>query len=197
MSERIGRTGNIERNTNETQIRCQLCLDGTGAVSVDTGIGFLDHMLTLLAVFGSMDLTIKAQGDLHVDAHHTVEDVGIVLGLALKEALGNRQGIRRYGTRFVPMDETLAMVSLDLCTRAYLHWEAGDLMVTLGFMEAETAQEFFRAFAMNAGFTLHARVLYGENTHHKLEALFKALGQALREAAAVEGDQVFSTKGLL
>ena len=192
-----GRISSIERITNETAIQCQLDVDGSGTVDIDTGIGFLDHMLTLFAVHGSMDLTLKAKGDLAVDAHHTVEDVGIVLGLALKEALGRRYGVRRYGTKFVPMDETLAMVSLDLCTRAYLHLDVGDLSGTLGMMEAETMPEFFRAFAINAAFTLHARVLYGVNTHHKIEAVFKALGQALREAVIIEGEQMFSTKGVL
>jgi imidazoleglycerol-phosphate dehydratase len=159
-------------------------------------------MLTLLAVHGSMDLELRARGDLAVDAHHTVEDVGIVLGDAVKKALGDRRGICRYATRFVPMDETLAMISLDLCTRVYLRFDpgpAGPFTGMLGSMEAETAPEFFRAFAMNGGMTLHANILYGDNTHHKAEALFKALGQALREAARIEGDgdRVFSTKGVL
>lgn len=160
----------------------------------------MNHMLTLLAGHGSLDLEIKARGDLAVDAHHTVEDTGIVLGEALRKALGDRKGICRYATRFVPMDETLAMVSLDLCTRAYLHFDpgpGGPLTGVLGSMEAETAPEFFRAFAMNGSMTLHANILYGDNTHHKLEALFKALGQALGEAARIEGSRVFSTKGVL
>ena len=128
---------------------------------------------------------------------HTVEDVGIVLGNALKEALGRRYGIRRYSTKFVPMDETLAMVSLDFCTRAYLHWDVGALSGTLGLLEAETVPEFFRAFIMNAAFTFHVRVLYGSNTHHRIEAVCKATGQAIREAIVVENEQVFSTKGVL
>jgi imidazoleglycerol-phosphate dehydratase len=169
---------------------------------IDTGIGFFDHMLTLLAVHGSMDLELRVRGDLAVDAHHTVEDAGIALGSALREALGDRRGVRRYATRFVPMDETLAMVSLDLCTRAYVRFDpgpAGPLAGRLGAMEMETVPEFFRAFAMNGSMTLHANILYGENTHHRAEALFKALGQALRKAARVEGEgtRVFSTKGVL
>lgn len=193
------RVAKIERNTAETQVSVSLDLDGEGKCVIDTGIGFLDHMLTLLAKHGFMDLTVKAKGDLDVDSHHTVEDIGIVLGLAMKEALGDKAGIHRYGNCFIPMDETLAQVCLDFSGRSFLVFDAAVPKVQLGNYEAEMTEEFFRAVAMNCGLTLHIRVLYGSNVHHIIEAIFKAFARAVAEATAsdprVKG--VMSSKGVL
>jgi len=193
------RVAKIERNTAETQVSVSLDLDGEGKCVIDTGIGFLDHMLTLLAKHGFMDLTVKAKGDLDVDSHHTVEDIGIVLGLAMKEALGDKAGIHRYGNCFIPMDETLAQVCLDFSGRPFLVFDAAVPKVQLGNYEAEITEEFFRAVAMNCGLTLHIRVLYGSNVHHIIEAIFKAFARAVAEATAsdprVKG--VMSSKGVL
>ena len=193
------RVAKIERNTAETQVSVSLDLDGEGKCVIDTGIGFLDHMLTLLAKHGFMDLTVKAKGDLDVDSHHTVEDIGIVLGLAMKEALGDKAGIHRYGNCFIPMDETLAQVCLDFSGRPFLVFDAVVPKVQLGNYEAEMTEEFFRAVAMNCGLTLHIRVLYGSNVHHIIEAIFKAFARAVAEATAsdprVKG--VMSSKGVL
>lgn len=193
------RVAKIERNTAETQVSVSLDLDGEGKCVIDTGIGFLNHMLTLLAKHGFMDLTVKAKGDLDVDSHHTVEDIGIVLGLAMKEALGDKAGIHRYGNCFIPMDETLAQVCLDFSGRPFLVFDAVVPKVQLGNYEAEMTEEFFRAVAMNCGLTLHIRVLYGSNVHHIIEAIFKAFARAVAEATAsdprVKG--VMSSKGVL
>ena len=193
------RVAKIERNTAETQVSVSLDLDGKGKCVIDTGIGFLNHMLTLLAKHGFMDLTVKAKGDLDVDSHHTVEDIGIVLGLAMKEALGDKAGIHRYGNCFIPMDETLAQVCLDFSGRPFLVFDAVVPKVQLGNYEAEMTEEFFRAVAMNCGLTLHIRVLYGSNVHHIIEAIFKAFARAVAEATAsdprVKG--VMSSKGVL
>ena len=193
------RVAKLERNTAETQVSVSLDLDGEGKCVIDTGIGFLDHMLTLLAKHGFMDLTVKAKGDLDVDSHHTVEDIGIVLGLAMKEALGDKAGIHRYGNCFIPMDETLAQVCLDFSGRPFLVFDAVVPKVQLGNYEAEMTEEFFRAVAMNCGLTLHIRVLYGSNVHHIIEAIFKAFARAVAEATAsdprVKG--VMSSKGVL
>ena len=193
------RCGKIKRTTSETQIEVELALDGNGTGEIATGVGFFDHMLQLLARHGLCDLSVKAEGDLHVDCHHTVEDCGIALGGALHEALGDKVGIVRYGTAWVPMDEALAMVSLDISGRAFLVFDAPLPRVTLGDFDAEMVEEFFRAVAMQAGLTLHIRLLSGSNTHHMIEAIFKAFGRALREAAridpAIRG--VMSTKGVL
>jgi imidazoleglycerol-phosphate dehydratase len=174
-------------------------LDAQEPIDINTGIGFFDHMLTLFAKHGRFGLSVKANGDLHIDGHHTVEDIGICLGLALKEALGDKAGINRYGTSFVPMDESLGMVSLDLSGRSFLVFDADFDNPKLGAFDTELAQEFFQALAFNAQMNLHLKVLYGKNTHHKIEALFKACGRALREAvttnSAIQG--VNSTKGLL
>ena len=189
----------IERKTAETQIAVTLNLDGEGKCDIATGIGFLDHMLTLLAKHGFMDLSVKAKGDLEVDCHHTVEDIGIVLGEALKEALGDKAGIRRYGNCFIPMDETLAQVCLDFSGRSFLVFGAEIPKIKLGNFDAEMTEEFFRALAMHCGLTLHIRVLYGSNVHHIIEAIFKAFARALAEAvshdARVKG--VMSSKGVL
>lgn len=193
------RQATVERKTNETALAVAVNLDGTGKADVSTGIGFFDHMLELLARHGKLDLNIRAEGDLRVDCHHTVEDTGLALGQALRKALGAKVGIRRYGTFHVPMDEALALVSLDLSGRPFLVFDALIVRVTLGSFESECAEEFFRALAFSAGITLHMKVLYGSNTHHMLEALFKALGQALRLAAEADPREngVPSTKGVL
>ena len=194
-----GRIAQLDRKTNETNITIEVNLDGEGIYNIDTGIGFFDHMLTLTAKHGIMDLNIKAEGDLYVDAHHTVEDVGIALGKCIEKALGDKKGITRYGTSFLPMDETLAMVSMDISGRPYLVFEAEFNSPMVGKMDTELVEEFFRAVAFNAGITLHAKVIYGKNAHHMIEALFKAFGRALREAVTkderIKG--VMSTKGSL
>ena len=193
------RTAEISRNTAETQVEVRLDLDGDGKCDISTGIGFLDHMLTLLAKHGFMDLTVKAKGDLAVDSHHTVKDIGIVLGAALKEALGDKAGIHRYGNCFIPMDETLAQVCLDFSGRPFLVFGADIPKVQVGNYEAEMTEEFFRAVAMNCGLTLHIRVLYGSNVHHIIEAIFKAFARAVAEAVAKDArvKGVMSSKGVL
>ena len=193
------RCAEIERKTAETQVSVKLNLDGEGKCEIETGIGFLDHMLTLLAKHSFMDLTVKAKGDLEVDSHHTVEDVGIVLGEALQEALGDKAGIHRYGNSFIPMDETLAQVCLDFSGRPFLVFGAEIPKIKLGNYDTEMTEEFFRAVAMRCGLTLHIRVLYGSNVHHIIEAIFKAFARAVEEAAAVDPrvKGVMSSKGVL
>ena len=193
------RRAEIERKTAETQISIKLNLDGEGTCDIATGIGFLDHMLTLLAKHSFMDLTVKAKGDLEVDSHHTVEDIGIVLGEALREALGDKAGIHRYGNCFIPMDETLAQVCLDFSGRPFLVFDAEIPKIRLGNYDTEMTEEFFRAVAMHCGLTLHIRVLYGSNVHHIIEAIFKAFARAVAEAAAVDPrvKGVMSSKGVL
>lgn len=193
------RRAEIERKTAETQISIKLNLDGEGTCDIATGIGFLDHMLTLLAKHSFMDLTVKAKGDLEVDSHHTVEDIGIVLGEALREALGDKAGIHRYGNCFIPMDETLAQACLDFSGRPFLVFGAEIPKIQLGNYDTEMTEEFFRAVAMHCGLTLHIRVLYGSNVHHIIEAIFKAFARAVAEAAAVDPrvKGVMSSKGVL
>ena len=193
------RRAEVERKTAETQISIKLNLDGEGTCDIATGIGFLDHMLTLLAKHSFMDLTVKAKGDLEVDSHHTVEDIGIVLGEALQEALGDKAGIHRYGNCFIPMDETLAQVCLDFSGRPFLVFGAEIPKIQLGNYDAEMTEEFFRAVAMHCGLTLHIRVLYGSNVHHIIEAIFKAFARAVAEATAVDPrvKGVMSSKGVL
>ena len=193
------RRAEIDRKTAETQISIKLNLDGEGTCDIATGIGFLDHMLTLLAKHSFMDLTVKAKGDLEVDSHHTVEDIGIVLGEALREALGDKAGIHRYGNCFIPMDETLAQVCLDFSGRPFLVFGAEIPKIQLGNYDTEMTEEFFRAVAMHCGLTLHIRVLYGSNVHHIIEAIFKAFARAVAEAAAVDPrvKGVMSSKGVL
>lgn len=193
------RRAEIERKTAETQISIKLNLDGEGTCDIATGIGFLDHMLTLLAKHSFMDLTVKAKGDLEVDSHHTVEDIGIVLGEALQEALGDKAGIHRYGNCFIPMDETLAQVCLDFSGRPFLVFGAEIPKIKLGNFDTEMTEEFFRALAVHCGLTLHIRVLYGSNVHHIIEAIFKAFARAVAEAAAVDPrvKGVMSSKGVL
>ncbi len=197
--ERELRQAMVERKTQETAISVKIVLDGTGTVDVDTGLPFFDHMLTLWAVHGLFDLTLRAQGDLEVDGHHTVEDVGICLGQALSKALGDRKGLRRYGTAFVPMDEALAQVSLDLSNRPYLVYRVPSLAERVGAFESELVPEFFRALCQNGGITAHILVPYGANTHHILEAVFKAFGRALDEATCLDPRRpaVPSSKGVL
>ena len=190
------RTATITRNTRETAITATLCLDGSGQTDIRTGIGFFDHMLTALAVHASFDLTLRAEGDLAVDAHHTVEDTGIVLGDALKKALGSTP-VERYGSFYIPMDEALGFAALDISGRPFLHWDCELASPMIGSFDTQTAEEFFRAFAMHAGITLHLQVPYGKNDHHKLEALFKALGHALQAAVRPRDGAVLSTKGVL
>lgn len=193
------RTATLERTTNETAVKISVELDGEGRANVDSGIGFFDHMLTLFAAHGKFDLDVKCEGDLRVDGHHSVEDIGITLGTAIKQALGDKRGINRYGTFYLPMDEALAFVSLDISGRPFLVCDLGSLAPTVGAFDTQLTEEFLRAFAFNAGITLHVKVLYGSNSHHKIEAVFKALGHALRHA--VESDPrtsgIPSTKGSL
>lgn len=190
------RSAHIVRKTKETDVDLTLSLDG-GAVEIDTGIGFFDHMLTALAFYGGWGLTLRVTGDLHVDGHHTVEDTGIVLGQALREALGDRAGIRRFGTAYVPMDEALCRTVLDFSNRPYLVFRAAMPQPMIGDYDSCLTVEFMRALAINAGLTLHQECLYGENAHHISEALFKSLGMAIKEAVQVSGQEVASTKGVL
>ena len=193
------RTAAVERKTAETSIKLVLNLDGSGKGIIDSGIGFFDHMLNLMTVHGLMDLTLACDGDLEVDGHHSVEDIGIALGRAFRQAIGDKAGICRYGTFYLPMDETLALVSLDISGRPFLVYDGGGMAPMIGGFDTELTEEFLRAFAFNAGITLHVKVLYGTNSHHKVEAIFKALGHALR--IAVENDPrvdgIPSTKGTL
>jgi imidazoleglycerol-phosphate dehydratase len=193
------RKSQIGRKTGETDIKLAINLDGSGKSNIDTGVGFLDHMLDLFTRHGLFDLEVSAKGDLHVDAHHTVEDVGIVLGQAIKEALGDKKSIKRYGSCFVPMDESLALVALDLSGRPFLVFDADLPAQKLGIMETELVEEFFRAVAFNAGMNLHIKLFYGTNTHHIIEAIFKAFGRALDQAILIDDriEGVMSTKGLL
>ena len=190
----------INRETKETKIQLSLNLDGKGDANIDTGVGFLDHMLTLLEFHARMDLSLKCEGDLQVDSHHTVEDIGIALGTALKNALGEKRGIVRYGSFTIPMDEALVTVDLDLSGRSYLVYNAELPTAVLGNYETEMTEEFFRAFAYNSLMTLHINEHYGRNTHHIIEAMFKATGRALRKAVSIDEefkDEVSSSKGVL
>lgn len=200
MEQEKIRTGQIVRQTAETKIEVELNVDGQGKAAIDTGIGFFDHMLNLLAGHGCFDLTVQVRGDLQVDGHHTVEDAGIALGQAFAQAAGDKRGIARYGSFFLPMDETLALVALDFSGRPLLVYDAGGPMApVIGDYDTELTEEFLRAFAVNAGLTLHVKIFYGVNSHHKVEAVFKGLGHALRIALTrdprVQG--VMSTKGVL
>jgi len=193
------RRGACRRNTNETQVHVELCLDGTGKSTVQTGIGFLDHMLTHVSKHGRIDLALSATGDLHVDDHHTVEDVGIALGQALDEALGDRAGIERYGWAVLPMDEALVLCAVDISGRGMCVYDAAVAAERVGGMATEMAPEFFRAVAMNAHMTVHIRKICGFNAHHVLEAAFKAFGRALAAAVARRpgATDIPSTKGVL
>ncbi|MCG8490789.1 MAG: imidazoleglycerol-phosphate dehydratase HisB [Sneathiellales bacterium] len=194
------REGRIERTTNETKIEVSLNLDGTGSYDVKTGIGFLDHMMEQLSRHSLIDLNVRAEGDLHIDFHHTTEDTGIAIGMAFAKALGDLKGIRRYASAYIPMDETLTRVALDISNRPYLIWKVDFSRDKLGDMDTELFKEWFQAFAQAAGITLHVENLYGENNHHIIESCFKALARALRDAVEIDprrADAVPSTKGVL
>jgi len=189
----------MERNTAETQVTLSLNLDGSGAADVDSGIGFLDHMLTLFAKHSGCDLSVRAAGDVQVDDHHLTEDIGIVLGQALKQALGDKRGIRRYGDILLPMDEALVQAAVDCSGRPYVVWAVPIPQPKVGNWDTELAEEFFRALAVNGGLTLHLRLLSGTNSHHIVEGAFKACARALREAVSLDPREqdVPSTKGTL
>jgi imidazoleglycerol-phosphate dehydratase len=196
----MARIGRVERRTKETSIAVEVDLDGTGAYDVSTGIGFLDHMLEQLARHSLIDVTLKAEGDLHIDFHHTTEDSGLALGEAVSRALGDRTGIARFGSALIPMDETLTRVVLDASNRPYLVWEVEFPVPKIGQMDAELFKEWFKAFVQAGGFTLHVENLYGENSHHIVESCFKGLARALRAAVEIDprkADAVPSTKGVL
>lgn len=193
------RKASIDRKTSETNIHLTLNLDGTGKAAVDTGIGFFDHMLNSFARHGLFDLDVSVVGDLHVDCHHTIEDVGIVLGSAIKEALGDKKSIRRYGDIILPMDETLILCAIDLSGRPYLSFEGAFTSDRVGYFDTEMAKEFFHAISYSAGMNLHIRQMAGENNHHIIEGMFKAFAKALDEAAMPDARiaDVLSTKGAL
>lgn len=199
MKPEVVREGFVSRQTQETRVNVSVALDGTGESRIATGIGFFDHMLTLFAKHGLFTLEIQATGDLAVDCHHTVEDVGIVLGQALQQAAGDKRGIRRYGQFLVPMDEALAQVILDFSGRPFLVFDAELGQGRVGELDVEMVEEFLRALAVNAGITLHVRVLYGKNRHHMIEAIFKALGRALAQSLEIDPrvQGVPSSKGTL
>ena len=190
------RTAEIARETRETKIKLSLNLDGNGTNSVHTGVGFFDHMLELLSVHSGMDLSVECKGDTQVDFHHSVEDVGICLGQAFKQALGDKKGIARFADRVVPMDECAALVALDISGRSYLNFE-DKLAGKIGEFDAELVEEFMRAFAFNAGVNLYIKLLKGGNMHHEAEAIFKALAKCLQDAVKIVSDKVPSSKGVL
>ena len=194
------RTAEVSRNTKETKISVTVNLDGTGNSTIDTGIGFLDHMLEQLSRHSLIDLTVEAKGDLHIDYHHTTEDTGWAIGAAISKALGDRKGIYRYGHAYIPMDETLTRVALDASNRPYLIWKVQLDRDKLGDMDTELFKEWFQAFSQSAGLTLHVENLYGENTHHKIESCYKGIAKALRQSITIDSrkaDAVPSTKGTL
>ncbi|MEE1352860.1 MAG: imidazoleglycerol-phosphate dehydratase HisB [Acutalibacteraceae bacterium] len=194
------RTSEIVRNTAETKIKLSLNLDGTGKSNIDTGVGFLDHMLTLFARHGRFDLTVKCDGDTYVDGHHTTEDIGIALGEAFAEALGEKRGIVRYGSTILPMDETLILTAVDLSGRAHLEWDVTLPTAKVGDFDTELAKEFFLGFVRKCECTLHIRELSGENSHHIIEGIYKSAARTLRDAVAIDEkyrDEIPSTKGLL
>ena len=194
------RKASLDRKTTETQIAVSINLDGTGAYDVKSGVGFLDHMLELLARHSLIDIKVRAKGDSHIDFHHTTEDIGIALGQAIAKALGNRKGIRRYADCFLPMDEALTRAAIDVSGRPYLIWKVEFSRPKIGEFDTELVREWFQAFAMNAGVTLHLQTLYGDNCHHIAESCFKALARVLRGAIEIDSqqkDRIPSTKGSL
>lgn len=193
------RTSKVERNTKETQIVCELNLDGTGTAKVDTGVGFLDHMLNSFARHGFFDLTLSVKGDLYVDCHHTIEDTGIVMGQAIKEAVGNKEGIKRYGSSLLPMDETLVLCAIDLSGRPYLNFDMTFTAERVGYYDTEMVKEFFYAVSYASGMNLHIKQMDGSNNHHLIEAAYKAFAKALDEATMAEPrlTGTLSTKGTL
>lgn len=193
----IERRVQVNRITKETDIKLYVDLDGEGRSDIKTDIGFFNHMLNLFSFHSGINIKLEANGDIDVCDHHLIEDIGICLGESLKKALGDKVGIRRYSTFFIPMDETLAMVSIDISGRPYLHFEGEFNRETIGSFSLEMVKEFFRAVTFTAGITLHVRVIYGENDHHKVEAIFKAFGRALGEAIEIQGQELPSSKGVL
>lgn len=191
------REANVKRTTKETDISVYLNLDGEGKTDIDTGIGFFDHMLNSLGVHSGFDLTVKVKGDLEVDAHHTVEDTGIVIGQALLKALEDKSGIKRYASSYIPMDEALAFCAIDISARPYLVFNAEFFGEKMGEMDTQLVEEFFRALAFNAKITLHLNCIYGKNDHHMCEALFKSCAHALKEACKITSGEILSTKGVL
>lgn len=191
------RTAEVKRATKETQIVCEICLDGSGKSQISTGIGFFDHMLTSFAFHSGFDLKLSVKGDLEVDCHHTVEDTGIVLGQAVLKALGDRKGIERFASSFIPMDEALAFSSVDVSGRPFLVYDVSETQSCCGEYDICMTEEFFRAFAVQAGITLHIRLLYGRNAHHITEAVYKSVARSLRQALQITGKEVPSSKGVL
>ncbi len=194
------RTATVERNTRETRISVSVNLDGTGQCNLDTGIGFLDHMLEQLSKHGLIDLDLKVEGDLHVDMHHTTEDSAIAIGQAVRQALGECRGVKRFAHAYLPMDEALTRVAMDISGRPYLIWKVDFSRPKIGNMDSELFKEWFQAFAQNAGITLHVENLYGDNNHHIVESCFKGLARSLRDAIAIDErqkDVIPSTKGSL
>ncbi|OEF99562.1 imidazoleglycerol-phosphate dehydratase [Vulcanibacillus modesticaldus] len=191
------RKAKIERKTLETNVSVELNIDGNGNCDIDTGIGFLDHMLTLIAFHGSFDLKIKCSGDLQVDDHHTVEDIGLTFGAAFAEALKNKKGIKRYSSLYIPMDEALSLVVVDISNRPFLQYNINFTRERLGEMDTQNFKEFFKAFVSEARITLHINQIYGENDHHKIESVFKGFARALRESSEVISDNIPSSKGVL
>jgi imidazoleglycerol-phosphate dehydratase len=194
------RTSTVERKTRETEISVTVNLDGSGQSNLDTGIGFLDHMLEQLSKHGLVDLNVKVKGDLHIDMHHSTEDCGIAIGQAVRKALGECRGVTRFASSYLPMDETLTRVALDISGRPYLIWKVDFSRAKIGEMDSELFKEWFQAFAQNAGITLHVENLYGDNNHHIVESCFKGLARALKDAITIDerlGDVIPSTKGSL
>lgn len=191
------RIAKIERKTLETEVLVEMNLDGKGNSKINTGIGFLDHMLTLMAFHGSFDLKVNCSGDLYVDEHHTVEDIGITLGQAFNKALGDKKGIKRYSSIYIPMDEALCNTVLDISNRPYLVFNVNFDREKVGNMDTQNFKEFFRAFVNESKTTLHINLLYGENDHHKIEAVFKAFARTLKEGIQITSDKVSSSKGVL
>jgi len=194
------RKAKISRKTKETSIAVEVNIDGKGKYKIDTGIGFLDHMLEQLSKHSLMDITVKAKGDTHIDLHHTTEDTGIAIGEAINKAAGNRKGIKRYASSIIPMDETLSRVSIDVSNRPYLIWKVNLKVEKLGEMDTELFKEWFQAFSQSAGITLHVENIYGENSHHKIESCYKGLARSLKDAFTIDKrikDSVPSTKGKL
>ena len=200
MSDNKKREALVERKTKETSISCKLLLDGTGKSKINTGIGFLDHMLEQVARHGLLDIELKAEGDLHIDMHHTTEDIGIVMGTAIKQALGDKAGIRRFSHIIIPMDEALTQISLDISGRPYLRWAVNLKSPKIGEMDSELFKEWFYAFAHNSDMTLHIENLHGSNAHHIIESCYKGLARCIREAIAIDpltSGSIPTTKGIL
>ncbi len=195
----MARTAQIKRDTKETQIELELNLDGDGTSQIDTGIGFFDHMLEGFSKHGFFDLNLSVSGDLHVDGHHTVEDTGIVLGNAIKEAVGEKKGINRYGSFILPMDDSLVLCAVDLCSRPYLVYDVSFPTEQIGYLDTELVREFFYAVSYSAGMNIHIKLIHGMNSHHICEAMFKAFAKALSSAVSLNGrsDDILSTKGAL